>query len=68
MQIESNVPFEDNSKNRKYPWQDMEVGDSVLITENTHSARCSAYSYGKRNDKEFRSRTEDGGIRIFRTK
>jgi len=68
MQIESDVPFEDNSKNRKYPWKDMQVGDSVLIEDNTHSARCSAYSYGKRNSKEFRSRTEENGIRIFRTK
>lgn len=68
MKIESNVPFEDNSKNRKYPWQDMRVGDSVLIDNNTHSARCSAYSYGKRNSKEFRSRTEGSAIRIFRIK
>lgn len=68
MQIESNVPFEDKSKNQKYPWKDMQVGDSVFIEDNTHSARCSAYSYGKRNGKEFRSRTENTGIRIFRTK
>jgi hypothetical protein len=67
MQIESNIPFEDHSKNRKYPWGDMQVGDSVLITDNTHSARCSAYSYGKRNGKEFRSRSEGDGLRIFRT-
>lgn len=56
----------------KYPWDKMEVGDSILVTgtfEQRHNARCSSYYWGKRNKMLFTTRVEGKeGLRIWRTK
>lgn len=53
----------------KYPLPDMEVGDSFLAPgqRNSGGATRSAYQYGKRTGKKFRTATVTGGVRIWRT-
>lgn len=63
MQIEKNVPLP-----TKYPWEDLEVGDSVLIDEERvyNNARYSAYYHGKKTNKKFICRKEGTGGRVWR--
>ena len=65
--IEKNIPFKAKSK---YPFHDMEVGDSFFTTL-AKSARQRATHYGIRHSMKFVSRkatSEEGevGIRIWR--
>ena len=52
----------------KYPFSDMEVGDSFLVDEsgNHAAARNAATGYGQRHDMKFSSRTTVAGLRIWR--
>lgn len=56
----------------KYPWNEMDVGDSILIESQDKykrdAARLAAYSYGKRKNMRFETRWEENGLRIWRTK
>lgn len=69
--IEKNVPAPPAAQStRRYPFPDMEVGDSFFVQ--TESARtnprlrsCAAL-YGKRHGKKFRVRSVDGGSRVWR--
>ena len=57
----------------KYPWNNMDVGDSFLVKGYTEAKQSSILASGqkwsKRNNKliKFASRKEYNGIRIFRT-
>lgn len=57
--IEKNVPVPDNIGRRgqppKYPFGDMEVGDSIVAKR---LGRQAAYVYGWRNKKKFVSKIE----------
>lgn len=67
MRIDKNIKKEPaRGGTLKYPWAEMEIGDSVLITENIHSARCAAVNYGRYHGKKFSSRKTEGGVRIWR--
>jgi hypothetical protein len=61
-----------HTKPLKYPWDKMEVGDSIVIKgtfEARHNARCSAYAYGKRKNMMFVSRVEGPeDLAIWKTK
>ena len=56
----------------KYPWREMEVGDSVLFkydfVNGTTKEQMSSYAYGKQSGKKFSGRKVDGGMRIWRIK
>ena len=72
--IEKNVPMPKNWMNsferhrdRKYPFKEMEVGDSFLangIKEKT--VKSIAYAEGHRLGKKFACRTVDGVVRVWR--
>lgn len=74
MKIEKDVKYEKQVKapathwNQKYPWVDMEVGDSVLTNETdiNSSAITSARVHASRSGKTFRTMRENGFIRVFR--
>jgi hypothetical protein len=55
---------------KKYPFGEMEVGDSVFFAGNTSDKISSAYAYYQRNGKRFANRTviENGlsGVRVWR--
>tara|TARA_R110002110_G_scaffold27327_1_gene99577 strand:- start:194 stop:433 length:240 start_codon:yes stop_codon:yes gene_type:complete len=74
-QIEKNIEVETKEKwNKKYPFNNMEVGDSVLISGNydeIKKAISSAHSFASRTKKKYSCiRTSGDGednVRIHRT-
>jgi len=71
-EIEKHVQIPGNGR-RKYPFQDMGVGDSFFVSSmsgKNNIARVAATNYGKRNNIKFLTRMciEDGvaGMRIWR--
>lgn len=70
--IEKNVPIAKlASKKPKYPFEQMEVNDSFFVKgdKKKKAAVCVAiYYYKKENpDVKFCTRTNDEGIRVWRT-
>ena len=63
--IEKNVPAPKGHKGRdtKYPWADMQVGDSILIPKKSRSSAGSSSDYYSRtkenNEVKFTSRIEE---------
>lgn len=52
---------------KKYPWGQMEVGDSILFTVAEGGlAANAAYTFGLRYGKKFTKHAVEGGIRIWR--
>ena len=78
IKIEKNIPFEKPSKNRKYPFGKMQVGDSFISHEEyTHKRSASVVSsanYFRKNtpgklDWKFAVRKVEGNkIRVWRIK
>lgn len=74
-QIEKNVPMaERGSAHRgrpaKYPWAEMEVGDSFFSPSDGATAatmRAGAQKAGKRLGFTFAVRLVEGGVRVWRT-
>lgn len=74
--VERNVPFTDKNAsqwahgNTKYPFYRMRVGESFFAaTEDIATVprvRSAACMYGRMNGMKFRTRTVDGGIRVWR--
>lgn len=70
MKIEKGIPApEDNLGSAKYPYSEMEIGDSVFFDVNLHDqnkARIAARVYSHRTGKKFTARKVEGGVRIWR--
>ena len=67
MKIEKNVPIP--SHQTPYPFGEMDVGDSFLVTDRTPgSVSNAACQYGKRHGKKFITRSMNKGIRVWRMK
>jgi len=71
IKIEKDVPIHGggNAGNRnpeKYPFREMEVGDSFFIAENPKAVQSSAYVAGKRLGRRFITRREGDGVRVWR--
>jgi len=72
MDIEKEVPAPDvtgrKGPPRKYPFADMEIGDSVFVEgENSQGrAALAARAHGNFKQKKFAARTQEGGVRIWR--
>lgn len=60
-----------NKKGRKskYPFCDMDIGDSVFFKDKTSLDKETvyAYNYGRKSNKRFSAKSVDGGVRIWRT-
>lgn len=81
-QVEKDVPIPEGRQGResKYPFREMEVGDSFLVAPEVDEllgeqedfakvrGRVSnvAYKYGKEHDKKFTVRQVEEGIRVWR--
>lgn len=74
MKIEKGVPIpEKGNKDSKYPFNEMEVGDSVIVAEysieNMRKINSILYYYTSKNKgKKFTQRQEDKNIRVWRIK
>ncbi len=70
MQIEKNIPIPPRKHgNLRYPWREMEVGDSFLVTgkiAKNFSGQCSSASYIYK-PKKFICAPVDNGVRVWRT-
>lgn len=76
IKLEKGVPIPESPKSfaSKYPWGQMEVGDSFLIPQidnepiqSTRERASKAVSYAKRHKNiNFCTRKVDGGIRVWR--
>lgn len=49
----------------RYPWNLLEVGDSVVVPDESH--RAVALNWAARNGRAFTSRKQRGGWRLWRT-
>lgn len=71
IEIEKGVPLPNQRTRRKYPLQEMEVGDSIFAPErDANTMRSLVHSATKRIEpkRSFVYREENGGTRIWRTK
>lgn len=65
IKIEKGIPLP--VKPNRYPWDDMEVGDSFFIAgKNTSEIGGHVSNARRRLGFDFTSRTVDGGTRIWR--
>ena len=74
--IEKNVPIPDVHSMVKYPWPDMEVGDSVLIQADKgedlfkfkRKVGPAVRYYGEKTGKKFKTLMirEENGVRVWR--
>lgn len=63
--IEKNIPIPEKfSVNRKYPFDEMEIGDS-FVCENAHGITY-AYTQGRRLGKKFVARRLEAGSKHWR--
>ena len=68
MKIETDIPVPMSTRSRKYPFLDMQVGESIWFDEQVNGrAYRSALSTGTRHNLKFVARKEDSGIRIWRS-
>lgn len=69
-QIDRGVPLSKARTKKKYPFAQMQVGDSFFFEELTEveSAQASGKGYSKRHNPEFRMtrRKVEGGYRLWR--
>lgn len=69
--IEKNIPLK-HGRSRKYPFGDMEVGDSFLVNikndpkNDRHNLSSTASYFGIRNNKKFSVRKDGDGFRVWR--
>jgi hypothetical protein len=67
--VEKGIPLLDNrkTKNRRYPWRQLDVGDSFFIPEVTVKSICGSLSYARKSTHcAFSCRAVEGGVRIWR--
>jgi len=73
MEIEKGIPIFDgrpraNAQRIKYPWADLEVGDSFFAEINTNALRTNSLYHAKKLNKEFVIRKDGNGSRAWRVK
>ncbi len=66
MIIEKNIPIPSVSR-AKYPWDDLEVGDSFKANSEPSTLRSCARFQNKKTGKEFAVRKDGDGARAWRT-
>jgi hypothetical protein len=77
MSIRRDIPMPGFTRQTKYPFKDMDIGDCLVLayghpgTTKSKSgvarAQQSAYNFGRNNDKKFRGqRQPDGSLHIWR--
>ena len=73
IKIEKGVPIPKIKGHAKYPWNEMEVGDSFFAPLNgrdfgqfRNSISTSARQHKLGTTKNFRTATVDGGVRVWR--
>ena len=74
IQIDDGVPMppERNGPRSRYPFSEMEVGQSFLVgnidARLVHSVRMAAYNAGLSGERKFSTRKTTAGLRVWRIK
>jgi hypothetical protein len=56
-----------NGRREKYPWSQLDVGQSFFVEGGSLRSMSSTASHaGRRNGKKFIARAVDGGVRVWR--
>ncbi len=56
-----------NGRREKYPWSQLDIGQSFLVKDVALRSMSSTASHaGRRNGKKFIAREAEGGIRVWR--
>lgn len=56
-----------NGRREKYPWSQMDVGQSFFVKDVPLRSMSSTASHaGRRNGKKFIARESEGGVRVWR--
>jgi hypothetical protein len=64
--VQKDVPVPEARK--RYPYKDMEVGDSFFVEAGGIQNVCNQnYRMGKKLGMSFIARKEEGGVRVWRT-
>jgi len=70
MKIEKEIEAPKKHPNAKYPFNAMDVGDSIFFEGEKLSPWCKPYvaaqSWGRKHGVKFQGRTVEGGMRIWR--
>lgn len=67
MKIEKGIPMpEKRGAPRKYPFPDMEIGDSFEALIEPDALRAAAYKFQKRYGGQFKVRKHENGARAWR--
>lgn len=68
MNIDTDIPIPAGKcgGNHKWPWDQLEVGDSFLMPRKLSSASGQATAHAKKTGRKYTCRTEAEGIRIWR--
>ena len=73
--IEKDIPLPTTGRRVKYPFKDMEVGDSFFVPPEGHFGgeplrkriNQNAYQNGRKIGMKFITRVEKRGVRVWRT-
>lgn len=70
IEVEKGVPIPESKQGMpKYPWKEMEVGDSIFVPWAKSVSSFSAHWYAQKSTgKKFIKRAVDGGVRVWRIK
>lgn len=68
IKIETGVPMPTKGRGapRKYPWYEMNVGDSFLVPGKTHKRWHATAKAERLTGFKFSVRTVEGGVRVWR--
>lgn len=68
IKIDKGMPMPKSKSEKKYPFREMEIGDSFFEEEvNRRLLASYASELGKKIGMKFSIRRVDGGIRVWRT-
>jgi hypothetical protein len=69
MKIDKDIPVPESTRARKWPFIEMDIGDSVFFAEEQVNGKAyrAAMSVGRRQHRKYVARREDEGLRIWRS-
>jgi len=69
MKIDKDIPVPETTRARKWPFIEMDIGDSVFFAEEQVNGKAyrAAMSVGRRQHRKYVARREDQGLRIWRS-
>lgn len=68
MKIERDIPLPPARNQRRYPYPQLEVGESFFVPEVSQNAIANqAWRWSQKLGRKFETRKRPGGVRVWRT-